>query len=277
MPKYEDFVGAQEKHGDDYFDGSEFALRDELEATQYWHVHRRRVLLESLLSLELPKESRLLELGCGIGTVATHLNAGGLQVDYADVFEAALNIAMKRASERLGPEAEKRRFIRLDVTQPLPISGYEGLLLFDVLEHLPNDKEVLGHLRDALPQEGLLFLTVPAFPFLWSPWDEIEKHKRRYTKTSLVPLLEEAGFRVDHVTYFFFPLFFAASAVKGLRSARKLFGAPKKAQDITELTEAKSSPMLNRVMLSVLSGERPLLKHLRLPMGTSLMAVARRR
>jgi 2-polyprenyl-3-methyl-5-hydroxy-6-metoxy-1,4-benzoquinol methylase len=277
MRTYEDLVEDPESSGDDYFDGEEFALRAEIEASQYWHVHRRRVLLQTLRSVSLPDDARLVELGCGIGTVATHLNAGGLHVDYGDVFGSALEIAARRAQEELGDLASQRRFMRIDVTQPLPLSGYDGILMFDVLEHLPDDEAVLQNVHAALPSGGLLMLTVPAFQFLWSPWDDIEKHKRRYTRANLSALLERTGFEVERATYFFLPLFFAASAVKGLRAVRNLVAPPGPADDITQLAEAQGGPVLNRVMLGVLATERPWLSQLPLPLGTSVMAIARKR
>ena len=61
MAPYEDLVQAPETCGDDYFDGAEFALRSEIEATQYWHVHRRRVLLTALRGLDLAEDAHLVE------------------------------------------------------------------------------------------------------------------------------------------------------------------------------------------------------------------------
>ena len=66
MPSYEDLVQDPAASGDAYFDGEEFALRSEIEATQYWHVHRRHVLLSTLRGLDLAPDARLVELGCGI-------------------------------------------------------------------------------------------------------------------------------------------------------------------------------------------------------------------
>ena len=167
--------------------------------------------------------------------------------------------------------------MRLDVTRSLPLTDYDGVLMFDVLEHLPDDEAVLGHVHAALPQGGLLMLTVPAFQFLWSPWDDMEKHKRRYTRPDLTALLERTGFEVERATYFFMPLFFAASAVKGLRAARNALTTPPPPGDITDMAEAKGGAVLNSLMLGVLSPERPWLSRFPLPLGTSLMAIARRR
>ena len=279
----------------EYFDEREFGIRAELETRHYWHLHRREVvraeleryLAERARGAEGPAAppssgpggtdaaTRLIELGCGVGTVATHLNRHGLWVDYADAFPQALDIARRRAGITLGAEIARRDFLLRDITQPLPPLPHEGILLLDVLEHLPHDVEVLRNIRRALAPGAFLFLTVPAFQLLWSPWDEVQKHKRRYTEASLRQALEVAGFSVQRCTYFFAPLFFAALGVKGLREARRLAGLRAEPTDrIDRMVEGKHRGWLGQVVLRVLSLERPGLARGRLPLGTSLLAVA---
>jgi SAM-dependent methyltransferase len=226
---------------------------------------------------------RLLEIGCGIGTVATHLNANGYIVDYGDYFEDAIAIAKRRAEAALGSKTtSERRFMRVDATKPLATNEYGGILMFDVIEHLPDDELVLENVRGALEGggRGFAFITVPAFQFLWSPWDDMEKHKRRYTKRGLVSLLEASGFEVVRSTYFFAPLFFAALGVKGLRTLRSIASPPKQADHIGDLVETKTPKFLNRIVLGAHEPERRLLRGSvlpRLPFGTSVMAIARTR
>ncbi len=270
--------------GAEYFDEREFAFRASLEDEHYWHVHRRAVLLEALRAFAPPSEAgRLLEIGCGIGTVATHLNENGYVVDYGDYFEDAIAIAKRRAEAKLGTAtASQRKFMRVDATKPLASNEYRGILMFDVIEHLPDDELVLENVRGALEGggRGFTFITVPAFQFLWSPWDDIEKHKRRYTKRQLVSLLEGTGFEVVRTTYFFAPLFFAALGVKGLRTVRNLASPPKQAEHIGELVETNTPKFLNRIVLGAHAPERQLLRSpifSKLPFGTSLMAIARTR
>ncbi len=276
MAVYEDRVGGAggDEEGRDYFDGGEFAYRTGIEDHHYWHVHRRRIILEELRAFA-PSPGPLLEVGCGIGTVATHLNANGFEVDYSDIFGRALEIASERAGARLGAAVKRRRFVRLDITRPLPALEYAGVLAFDVIEHLPDDVGVMRHLHDALPRDGFVMVTVPAFQFLWSPWDDVERHKRRYTRDQLTALLEQTGFAVERATYFFSPLFFAALGVKGLRRARDLV-APPAGAGVAELVEGQSSAPVNRLMSLVLAFERPWLERARLPFGTSILAIARK-
>src|SRR5262245_51854581 len=102
--------------GEDFFDPGEFTMRATLEDEHYWHLHRLAVLRD-LLNAALPDRTLpIIELGCGVGTVATFLNAQGFHVDYADVHAEALRLARARA----GVVARDRQFVRVDVTRGLP-------------------------------------------------------------------------------------------------------------------------------------------------------------
>ncbi len=268
-----------EGSGHEYFDESEFAERETLEHSHYWHLHRRQVLLRELAAfMPASKCGPLLEIGCGIGTVTTFLNENGYSVDYADYFSAALVIAKRRAQQRLGRSADERIFTRVDLTAPLGLERrYSGILLLDVIEHLPDDARVLMHVGAALDTGGFVIVSVPAFQSLWSPWDDVEKHKRRYTRQSLARVLEGAGFEVLRKTYFFAPLFFAALGMKVLRTLRQAGLGAAPVASMGELTEAKNVDALNRLMLGLLSPERRWLPTHSLPLGTSVLAIARKR
>jgi hypothetical protein len=192
----------------------------------------------------------------------------------------------------MGTQAPAPRFIRVDITRGFPVDDYQGYLLLDVLEHLPDDVAVMralrGRMQDAVARRAqtgcarqdrdFVLLTLPAFPALWSPWDDLEKHKRRYTLATARRLCEESGFEVIRTTCFFFPLFFAAVAVKALRLVgRKLGGRTDPPGAITDLTEAKTSRGLSGLVLSLLAPERGWLRYGNLPLGTSILVLARPR
>ncbi|MFO0570742.1 MAG: methyltransferase domain-containing protein [Polyangiaceae bacterium] len=258
------------------FDPSEFRLRVELERHHYWHVHRKRVLFDALERACPDRSARLLELGAGVGSVATYFNARGRHVDYSDVHGEALELAEGAARAELGP-GFTRHFLRLDVTRDEIPEGYLGYCMFDVLEHLTPHERVLTKLRSALDarSKGFVLLSVPAFSLLWSPWDELERHKRRYTKASLRRVAEAAGFRVEEQRYFFLPLFFAALGVKGVRLLRRATVGPPPKSDIRGMLETQSSPALDRAMLGLLAPERRWLARGDLMLGTSLLATLR--
>lgn len=266
---------------DRYFESGEFRARDVWEERHYWHLYRRRVVLQTLRRVAPRPDASLIELGCGVGTVSTYLNQNGYRVDYADVHQEALDRARRRARERLGEAADGHRFLRLDITREPPPPRYEGILLLDVLEHLPDDLGVLRRLRESLAAAGpaaFLLLTVPAFPVLWSRWDDAELHRRRYTRRQLCGLAETAGLRVERATCFFLPLFLPALAAALVQSRRRVTaGSGRAPVDPTALVEFRHGLWLNRLMLPLLTPERWWLQRGDLPVGTSLLLVARAR
>ncbi len=67
-------------------------------------------------------------------------------------------------------------------------SFFDIITILDLLEHA-DDERVLKEAYRILKKGGLVIITVPAYQFLWSRWDEILGLKRRYDKTSLATLL----------------------------------------------------------------------------------------
>jgi SAM-dependent methyltransferase len=262
-----------------YFEPEEVTRLAAFEAGHYWHLARRELLLDVLPGAG--PDARLLDIGCGPGTTATFFNGHGRTVDYADVHPEALTLARALATKELGVEpASRLRFRQLDICrEPVP-SGYAGVLLLDVIEHLPDDVAALRNVRSGLHPGDHLVVTVPAFPALWSRFDEIAKHKRRYTLPAARTAIEAAGFEVEHATYFFAPLFLASGAVKLGREARKKLPARLRARNdasLEGLMETRTSPLLTKTMVSVLALERPIVKRWRLPFGTSVLCLAHAR
>ena len=153
---------------------------------------------------------------------------------------------------------------------PEGIPAYDGafdmVVALDVLEHVEHDVESLAALRKRLAPGGRMVLTVPAYQFLWSRHDETHHHFRRYTRKSLSEAFDQAGFEIEHLTYynsFLFPL------VAALRLGRRALGLSETADD------QMPSPAVNKVLKTIFSGERKLVSRFSLPFGVSLLAVAR--
>lgn len=78
--------------------------------------------------------------------------------------------------------------------------------MFDVVEHISDDVAFLRETARALRPGGLIFVTVPAYPWLWSHEDEAAGHHRRYTEATMRKLLSDAGLEACYVGHFFRPL-----------------------------------------------------------------------
>lgn len=138
---------------------------------------------------------------------------------------------------------------------------------FDVLEHLDDDSAALTELTRAVIPEGLVVLTVPQHPWLWSADDEYGRHRRRYRRHELVSRVQRAGLDVVRVTSWVSSLL-PLMALSRLRRTRTEF------DPTHELRQGK----LARVVLEgVLHGEQALIERgVSFPAGGSLVVVARR-
>jgi SAM-dependent methyltransferase len=214
---------------------------------------------------------RVLEVGCGTGNVLRMLEkvCQNGQVIGMDLFFKGLEYARRRV--RLG-------LVQGDMQAPPFAEKFHLVGLFDVLEHLPDDLAMLANLYSMLLPGGAVFLTVPAFPSLWSYFDEASRHVRRYQFHQLETRLEQAGFEVETISYYMmsiFPLVWIQRKLTPRRPQGKLMH--ERAIHDRTVDDLKIVPVANQVLSTILSLEASWLKgRRRLPFGTSLLAVGRK-
>jgi 2-polyprenyl-3-methyl-5-hydroxy-6-metoxy-1,4-benzoquinol methylase len=110
--------------------------------------------LRSVVS-ELPGK-RLLDLGCGSGSLTNDL--GGMGLDAVGVEFTDSYLAEARASY---PDVD---FVAHDLTQPLPshLHGqFDVVTAVEVIEHLLLPRQLFARAREALGPEGVLVITTP--------------------------------------------------------------------------------------------------------------------
>ena len=98
-----------------------------------------------------------------------------------------------------------RAVVRGDLLRPPFADVFHLIGLFDVLEHLADDRGVLSKAFELLTPGGPLLMTVPAHPSLWSYADEASSHYRRYRPADLDAKLTAAGFHVEFLSQFMAP------------------------------------------------------------------------
>jgi SAM-dependent methyltransferase len=150
----------------------------------------------------------LLEIGCGRGIVVDHLRRQRIDCigcDFAavPVPDHLENVVLDRTDFADLP-FDRRHKIR-------------GVLLCDVIEHLPEPIAFLDKVRTSLPALERVLLTVPARQELWSNWDQHYGHFRRYDLRLLRETLDAARFKPLHVGYFFHSLYLPALLFRGGR------------------------------------------------------------
>lgn len=251
------------------FDPNYFGALTEADDKHFWFRARNRILeaLLSQLAAEVPKDARVLEVGCGTGNVTRALVRvfGAASVVAMDPFAEAVEVARKRT----GCEV-----VCGDLSTPVP-GPFALLVMCDVLEHLEDERASLEAVRARLAPGGRLLITVPAHPRLWSSFDEEAGHFRRYEVEGLRLALEQAGFRVDYASEFFALLFPGMWAVRRLSGVRANSARGREKSRRTALAQANRVPVLNPIMEWLLSREVPLIaRRKRLPIGTSIVALA---
>ena len=233
------------------------------EARHWWFVGRRRIV-GSLLQdrLGTRRDLRILDVGCGTGGMLPLLAAHG-RVTGIDPAPAAIHYA----KQRYEGTAE---LLEVDFPHELPPGrNYDLVTLFDVLEHLDDDAGALLAVASLLRPGGLLLITVPALSSLWSPHDVINQHRRRYTRGELRQRVEGAGFLLERLSYFNSLLFPAVFSARQLR--RRL---ARKGDARSDFRIANY--WINDRLADLFGAERHLLKRWNLPLGVSLLALARK-
>jgi SAM-dependent methyltransferase len=229
----------------------------ELDESHWWYRARREVIAALIRRKARPApRARLLEIGCGTGHNLAMLGEFGT-VDALEVDPTARAIAEKR----LGREV---------LVAPLPeLNGvaeqsYDLVAAFDVIEHIPDDRQALEGIARRLKPGGKLVATVPAHQWMWSAHDVVNHHQRRYSKRAFSALIERSPLKLEAIGYFnslLFPLAVAQRVASKI--ARK---------DDADL--ALPPAPLNYALERVFAAERALIGRVPLPPGLSLFAVA---
>ncbi len=233
------------------------AVHAEEDRAHWWFLGRRAVILAEMARRLPAGRGRLVELGCGSGGMLEALGRFGtaIGVETDPVLRA-------RARER-GLDV---RAGALPDAIPLENGRWDAVCLFDVLEHVDEEANALAACRRLLAPGGRLFVTVPAYAWLWSRHDELLGHRRRYTAGRLRRAAEEAGFAVERLTYFNALL---APAIMAVRLARAALRRPGHDLD-------RPAPLVNRALAACFAAEARLLGWLSPPFGISILLVARR-
>jgi len=232
----------------------------ELEDRHWWFVGRRAIVASLLRNSGLPKDARMLDVGCGTGGNLGMLSKFG-QVIGAELDENAAQLALGRG---YAPIVRGK----LPDALPLAADSFQCITLLDVLEHIEDDFATLKTMNALLTTGGQLLITVPAFPFLWGAHDEAHHHQRRYRATGLRQLLVDAGFEITTLSYCNSLLFPVVAVVRLLR---RFFPAGDAG---AELSLPPAS--LNSLLTTLFSSERHLLR-VGLPFGVSLVVLAKKR
>lgn len=178
----------------------------QLEDSSFWFRHRNSVIVEVIKKYP-PPDGYLLDVGGGNGFVASAIERNGFSAILVEPGKCGIQNAQKRGINNLVCSSLEDLQIKE--------SSISAIGLFDVLEHIEKDKDFLAQIYKTLKSKGRIYLTVPAYSFLWSGEDLYAGHYRRYNLDTITTIFKKAGFYIEYKTYFFsilpVPVFFFRS------------------------------------------------------------------
>jgi SAM-dependent methyltransferase len=195
----------------------------------------------------------VLEIGSGLGYYAADWADMGVRITASEADPTRL----AQLTEAFAGDPRVRvRELSVPIEEE---ADYSTVVAYNVLEHIPDDVAALRAFRGLLRPDGAVVLIVPAFQGAMSRFDRAIGHQRRYTRAALSSALGQAGLHVERCHYVNAPGLLAWYV-----GMRLLGGRP------------KEGPLLSIWDRIVVPVERRIERHVRMPFGQSVFAVARR-
>jgi SAM-dependent methyltransferase len=159
-----------------------------------WWQARTRLVLSILKRYAIAPPARVLDAGCGWGTTLDALEQRGYQPTGVDVSRQAL--------EHL--DRPDRMLIEADLTcefAPTAVaqSAFDAVLALDVIEHIDDDATALANLGRLVRPGGIMIVSVPALPELFSEFDQVQGHRRRYQPEQLRAAFDQSGLAIEQL------------------------------------------------------------------------------
>ncbi len=210
-----------------------------------------------LEQIDLPRGASILDVGCGTGGNLAFLERYG-EVSGCDCAQEAIRYCRIRGYGD----------VRLADICDLPYDdcSFDLVTCLDVLEHIPLDTLAFEEMARVIKPQGFLLLTVPANPRLYSSFDCVSGHLRRYTAQEMKELGRRNGLRVLRSSHY---LCLAHPLVRFyIRKGDLVKGKGEWIEDMEIAYPA------GKAILSILSRlEADILRRFDLPWGSSLVAL----
>jgi SAM-dependent methyltransferase len=164
----------------------------------FWMRWRFDILRRQMRRFEITP-GRAMEIGCGHGVLRQQMeDLFKVPVDGCDLNQHALRMA----PTGLG------RLLVYNILDRLPemCGAYDMVLLMDVIEHLDDDLGFLQASLQHLKPGGIVAINVPAHMALYSKYDRVAGHKRRYNSQRIHSLFGKSNVTALTVVNWGFPM-----------------------------------------------------------------------
>lgn len=177
---------------------------------------------------------RVLDIGCGPATLLSELGDRGFEAYGVDRSQQALDLAGTLVDNGA------RMTLRPELDESWK-NSFDLLLSFEVIEHLEDDVGAIRDWRAYARPGGTLILSTPAHPSRWNAADEWAGHVRRYKRDGLIQTVEAAGFKVERIECYGFPLANVMEILRARAYGKQMQNDRKASKDADALTDESGS------------------------------------
>jgi ubiquinone/menaquinone biosynthesis C-methylase UbiE len=153
-------------------------------------------MIKSRIHLSFPRY--ICDFGCSAGYMLREIqkNIPGGVLSGVDIVDSGLIKLHKHNPDFI--------LFKFDITDiPFPDEFLDIIVCLNVLEHIQDDKKVLGEFRRILDTNGFVCIVVPYGKYLYDYYDKGCLHIRRYGRYELIKKAEQVGFKIEHHTFLF--------------------------------------------------------------------------
>ena len=239
------------------------------------HLFRERLIMR----LFTPKMrcGRVLDAGCGSGSLVLELGAAGFQVEAVELSNDFVSMTNQKIARR--GWSDRVRVREGSVTNlDFDAGSFDGLICGEVLEHVTpqqgGDEAAVAGFHRVLKPGGLCVVSVPLNPRLWDHSDEWAGHVKRYTREGVVELFEKRGFVVENIAMWGFPFGRLYHALLFGPWLKRTAGTAAAERESRADTRAAGNRILVNLVANLLRFD---MLFSRLPWGRGIIVCARRR
>ena len=233
------------------------------EPTHFWFRGFRAHVVPALQDLVGDRRDlRILDCGCGTGyNMANVLRPYGRTFGF-DFVQDSMDRARGIGRPVLRADAQR---------MPFQSGVFDLVTSFDVLQSVPDDRQMLREIARVLKPGGHMVLNVTALDLMRGDHSDVWGELRRYTPGLVRRLLGEAGLEPVRVAFLFASLLPLMLAVRTVQKALRTWRAPRGDSDLT----VPMAPV-NALLTGFVVTEARLARVVPLPFGSSLLIVARK-
>ena len=144
--------------------------------------------ISDLFFSNIDKAENILDFGAGYGLITEKIKKKGYKISAVEINEMALQ------------KLKDKNIDSYSSIEKVPKS-INCIISLNVLEHIEDDDEYIKKFYKHLQVDGKLILYLPSSELIWTKLDEMVNHKRRYSKSGIIKLLQSNNFEIEKIFF----------------------------------------------------------------------------